>query len=206
MALLMIRHGETASNYERIVQTPETPLNERGLRQARLLAERLVESGPRPTRLIASPLTRARMTAEALARGTGLEIEEQPLLEERNFGGFRGRSYAEIGLDIMAEGVEPPDGESWRVFHRRVDRVWQWIAEEVLAEAARGHVAMVTHGLVCFSLAERHLDLGGAPTPMRWGNASLTVIEPESPHRASLLNCTRHLSGEAADRLAGGHA
>ncbi len=45
MAIFIVRHGETASNAARVVQTPETPLNERGLEQTQRLARRLAEAG-----------------------------------------------------------------------------------------------------------------------------------------------------------------
>jgi broad specificity phosphatase PhoE len=40
MTILLVRHGETAGNASRILQRPDVPLNERGLRQADLLAQR----------------------------------------------------------------------------------------------------------------------------------------------------------------------
>ena len=39
MAIYLVRHGETASNAARVVQTPEVPLSPRGEDQARRLSE-----------------------------------------------------------------------------------------------------------------------------------------------------------------------
>jgi broad specificity phosphatase PhoE len=38
MTILVVRHGETDGNAARILQRPDVPLNERGMRQAEELA------------------------------------------------------------------------------------------------------------------------------------------------------------------------
>jgi broad specificity phosphatase PhoE len=81
------------------------------------------------------------------------------------------------------------------MFHARVDRAW----ERVVACAAelRGNLAVVTHGLVCGSIAGRRLGLpAGESAPERWGNTSVTICEPVPPHTVRLLNCVQHLSGD----------
>jgi hypothetical protein len=53
---------------------------------------------------------------------------------------------------------------------------------------------VVTHGLVCRSLASRHLCLlDGAMVPERWENTSVTIVECAAPWRVTLLNCVAHL-------------
>jgi len=198
--LYLIRHGETEGNRLRIVQPPDLPLNERGLRQAEALARRLRSAGIR--RILSSHLDRARMTAEALARETGASIEIEPLLEERNFGDLRGRAYASLDFDPMALDYEPPGGESWEAFHQRAVRAWRRVAQ---ASAADGDLAVVTHGLVCHSFALHHLRLEPPlACPERWGNTALTEIERRAPWRVRLLNCVRHLDGlaDAVDDVA----
>ena len=67
---------------------------------------------------------------------------------------------------------------------------------QALAAATDGHLAVVTHGLVCRSLAARRLTLadGDAP-PERWENTSLTIVEYPAPWRVRRLNCIAHLDG-----------
>src|SRR6266446_2518609 len=96
-------------------------------------------------------------TAARLHDVTGAPLAFDPLLQERNFGDVRGTPYADLGIDLFAPDYAPPNGETWPAFHARVDRAWARIQE--LAAASRGHLAVVTHGLVCRSLAERHLVL-----------------------------------------------
>ncbi len=198
--LLIVRHGETALNAARIVQAPETPLNERGMVQAERLATRLLKHHQeRPIGcIVASHLRRAEMTAEPVAAALGLPLIIEPLLAERNFGDLRGRAYADIGLDIMEPGYEPPAGEDWPSFHRRVNQAWGRMRE--LARETEGDSVFVTHGLVCHSLALHRLDLGdGVEQPDRWGNTSVTYVENRAPWRATRINCSDHLDAASAD-------
>ena len=190
--LFLIRHGETEGNALRIVQHPHIPLSPRGLVQATRLAQRL--AGESIARIVSSDYARALATAEHLQRATGAPLVVDPLLRERNFGDLRGTPYSELGLDMFAPDYAPPHGESWPVFHDRVDRAWARVQE--LAAASGGRLAIVTHGLVCRSLAARHLVLAdGEPSPERWDNTSLTIVDWPAPCRVRLLNCIAHLDG-----------
>lgn len=201
MSILLIRHGETASNAARIVQTPETPLSPRGSEQARLLGKRL--AGSAITRILASDLARAAMTADALQATTDAPLDLDPLLQERNFGDHRGTPYAELGFDLFAADYAPPAGESWDAFHLRVDCAWERVVD--LAASEPGDLAVVTHGLVCHSLVMRKLTLPdvagerGETGIFRFGNTALTVIEACEPWTVSRLACTGHLDTLTAD-------
>ena len=97
---------------------------------------------------------------------------------------------------MFAPDYAPPNGESWEVFHARVDRAWGRVLGA--AAATDGHLAVVTHGLVCRSLAARHLLLpAGAEVPERWENTGVTIVDAASPWRVSLMNCIVHLDGLA---------
>jgi probable phosphoglycerate mutase len=190
MTILLVRHGETAGNATRVVQRPEIPLNERGIRQAARLAERLLALGFE--HVLCSDLVRARMTAEPL-RARGVAIEEAPVLQERNFGDLRGTPYAELTEDPFAPGYLPPNGESVAVFHRRVAQAFELIA--LRRRALSGSLVVVTHGLVCWAIVENHTPRASA-TPDHFTNAGLTILDPAPPFEARLVNCTQHLAGE----------
>ena len=195
-SIFLIRHGETAGNAARIVQMPDAALSPRGLAQAERLARRLATMGI--ARILASDFARAMTTAEALRRATGAPVELDPLLQERNFGDIRGTPYAQLDFDLFAPDYAPPGGESWPAFHARVDRAWELVQTQ--AAETGGHLAVVTHGLVCRSLAARHLLLPpGDPVPERWENTSLTIVDGPAPWRVRLLNCAVHLDGLASD-------
>ena len=191
MSIFLIRHGETALNAARVVQTPDTPLSERGIAQAEALGRRLAGIGV--AAILSSDLPRALMTAEALRAATGAPISLDPGLQERNFGDVRGQPYTSLGVDILSPTYEPPGGESWADFHARVDAVWPRIL--AARAAAGGNLAVVTHGLVCHVLAEHHLRLPTAEPRTPWRNASLTVLDGRAPWAVQVLNCTAHLDG-----------
>lgn len=186
MAILLVRHGETAGNAARVVQLPEIELNERGLQQAARLAERLLAHGF--VHILCSDLVRARMTAEPL-RARGATIEETPLLQERDFGDLRGRPYAELTEDPFAPDYVPPNGESVPVFHRRVAQAFELIIRR--RRELSGALVVVTHGLVCHALLENHAC--AATLPERFDNTGVTWIDPDPPFTARLVNCTQHL-------------
>ena len=188
--LFLIRHGETEGNALRIVQHPHIPLSPRGLVQAERLARRLAAEGI--AQIVSSDYARAVTTAEHLQRATGAPLVIEPLLRERNFGDLRGRPYAELGFDMFEPDYAPPNGETWEAFHARVDRAWALVQDT--ASRTKGHLAVVTHGLVCRSLAARHLVLPpGEEAPTAWGNTALTIIDHPAPWRVRLLNCIAHL-------------
>ena len=188
--IFLARHGETADNAARVVQLPDAPLSARGMAQAERLARRLAREGV--GHILSSDMARAATTARAVQRATGVPLTFEPLLHERNFGDLRGRAYADLGFDMFEPDYAPPNGETWPVFHARVDRAWARV--QALAAATDGHLAVVTHGLVCRSIAGRHLRLpDGETVPEKWANASVTIVDCPAPWRVQLLNCIAHL-------------
>ncbi len=96
---IFVRHGETAWNREgRVMGRQPVELDERGIAQvkagvplARLLG---------PQFILTSPLRRARQTAEIIAAGLGgIEIVEDPQLEEVRYGKWEGMTYHDLVHD-----------------------------------------------------------------------------------------------------------
>ena len=200
MTILIVRHGETDGNAARILQRADVPLNERGIRQAQLLAQRLSAHGF--VHLLCSDLERARMTAAPIAAISGIAIEENPLLQERNFGDLRGMPYAAFAEDPFGPDVAPPNGENWARFHARVAEAFAFVVNR--RRGLKGTLVVVTHGLVCRALVERHARLSESDVlPERFDNTSITVLHEDAPHAVSLLNCTRHLVTSAIERDGG---
>ena len=96
MAIYLIRHGETAWNAARIVQMPDTPLNDNGFDQAKRVARRMAEADIGG--ILSSDYQRTHSTAEAIAEATGRSIAFEPLLRERHFGDHRGSALVWQGL------------------------------------------------------------------------------------------------------------
>lgn len=208
MNLLLIRHGETALNVARVLQPADTPLSERGIAQAQTLATRLATMGVRA--IISSDLPRALLTAQEIATATGAPLETTPLLQERNFGDWRGRPYDGMAIDPLTMVEAPPNGESSAAFEQRVAAAFAQVVARhaTLGGDGAGVLAVVTHGLVIRALLATHVRLAhGVSPPAHLGNTSLSIVGAQPPHLASLLNCTRHLdaaAGDDAHALSGG--
>jgi probable phosphoglycerate mutase len=212
MSIILVRHGETAGNAGAVIQKPDVPLNDRGLAQAVLVAERLSSLGY--VHILSSDLLRARMTAAALHRKSGATLEESELLQERNFGDLRGTPYSELKTDPFVHDYLPPNGEDGEMFHARVARAFELVVAR--RRELPGTLVVVTHGLVVRAIVERHVDLrssqktsGGltvAEVPRAFHNTSVTVIAADAPHLLQLLNCSAHLEGQSAAARLGGVA
>lgn len=190
MSIFIVRHGETVQNAARVIQVPATPLSASGREQAERLARRMTGCGL--VRIVSSDLARAAETAQCVSARTGVAIEFDPAWRERDFGDLRGTPYSALTLDPFALDYRPPNGEGWAEFHARVDAAWQRVARA--AAQMQGNLLVVTHGLVCRALVERHLALApGASCPARWENAALTEIDAKPPWTVRLLHCTAHL-------------
>jgi 2,3-bisphosphoglycerate-dependent phosphoglycerate mutase len=201
MTIVIVRHGETDGNAARILQRPDVPLNQRGIRQAEQVAERLAARGL--VHILCSDLLRAQMTAAPLAARSGITVEENPLLQERNFGDLRGTAYAALAEDPFGPNFAPPNGEDWPAFHARVAEAFALIVSR--RSGVNGTLVVITHGLVCRALVERHAELAaGTAVPERFDNTGVTVLHEAAPHRVGLINCTRHLAASLeADRVGG---
>ena len=200
MTLLLIRHGETALNAARTLQPADTPLSVRGLTQARALAQRLAGMGI--TGIVSSDLPRALQTAQAIAAATGLPITTSALLQERNFGAWRGLPYDSFDTDPLTCADAPPGGESQPAVAQRVARAFEAVVRmrAALGDARGGTLAVVTHGLVLREMLAMHAALpAGTMLPDHLGNTCVTVIDATAPHAVTLLGCTRHLDTVAPD-------
>jgi broad specificity phosphatase PhoE len=114
-------------------------------------------------------------------------------------------AYAALAEDPFGPDVAPPNGEDWPTFHARVADAFAFIVSR--RRSANGVLVVVTHGLVCRALVERHtLVPAGAVVPERFDNTGITVLHEDAPHRVSLVNCTRHLTTSSDIDRAGGPA
>lgn len=133
-SLILLRHGETPLSAERRFSglgDPDLTLN--GLAQAAAAAEKLSRDPYRPDVIIASPRTRARQTAQAVAARTGLDYEVDEDLRETDFGAWEGHTFTEVQRRWPTElaawltdpDTPPPGGESFTAVAHRVERAQQ---------------------------------------------------------------------------------
>jgi probable phosphoglycerate mutase len=140
--LILVRHGESTGNADGLLLGRiDAPLTERGVAQARTVGP--LVSGA--TRLISSPLRRARDTAEALGIDASIEIDERWI--EVDYGEFDGRPLGAVPDEVWARwrsdpDYRPPGGETLTEAGARVRAA----CEELFAvegEGARGPGAVV---------------------------------------------------------------
>ena len=137
--LILVRHGRTAANAQGLLQGRlDLSLDDVGLLQARNLGWAL--SGA--TRLIASPLLRARETAAMI--GPVVEIDERWV--ELDYGRYDGRPQSNLAPEDWARWREDPTfavegGESLSSLLARV----QPALEELVASARHETVVVVSH-------------------------------------------------------------
>jgi len=201
MAIILVRHGETALNAARVMQPVATPLSARGEAQALALGRRLAQRGGIGA-ILSSDLPRAWRTAEAIADALALPIEPSALLQERNFGDLRGRPYDALGFDPLVMDAAPPGGESAADFAQRLRAAF----DEMLRRHAGldGDLVVVMHGLAIRSLLGGPLRLGAERLlELHLANTSLSIFDAAPPHALQLLNCTRHLDDAVRDDAPG---
>ncbi len=181
--VLLIRHGETDWNASgRWQGQTDVPLNGAGLRQAALLARKLLREGPRPSALWASDLSRALRTSEILGEALGLPTQLEPGLREIDVGRWSGRTSREAALldpELHArihagEDLPRGGGESFGDLCKRAGAAF----DRLVARHPGQRIALVSHGGVVRATLQhavpQRTDLG--IPKLLIGNTSVTIL------------------------------
>lgn len=198
--IIYIRHGETEWNLSGKYQgQTDVALSPRGIAQAEKLAAHF------PVKEIAavycSDLSRARRTAEIIAKPLGLAPVPKKELRELNFGAWEGLRYDEISKrwPIAVEDffrhpdrMEIPGGETFAAVQQRAMGCIQ-----ALCDAHEGAtIAVVAHGAILRTIlsAALHMDLRYVWT-IRQFNTAVSIVRYEDDGWATveLVNSTAHL-------------
>ena len=181
MRIYLIRHGQTDWNIQEKIQgSHDIPLNETGLRQAKLLAAGM-ESRP-VKKIFSSTLKRAMATAEALADKQEAEIIPMPRLMEVEFGVWEGLTWKEIEENYPSEyrhwvmdpsHAAPPGGESEKEIFRRCKTA---IREIITQTGGREDIAVVSHGATLACLVSVMLGPDEEDESIIVENASITTV------------------------------
>lgn len=106
--LLLVRHGETVDNVNRIMQgQTQGCLTARGRQQASEVAALMARE--RIDVFVSSDLRRAIETCEIIAQPHNAEVKTTPLLRERDWGGFTGRYIPDLKDEKWPDDVETID-------------------------------------------------------------------------------------------------
>lgn len=137
--LLLVRHGRTTANAAGLLLgRADPPLDDTGRRQAGWLAAAL----PDVSRVVSSPLARARETAAAF--GITVDVDERWI--ELDYGEWDQRPIDEVSADDWSTwrsdlAFAPPGGESLQELGRRVRSA----CGDLVDEARETDVVVVTH-------------------------------------------------------------
>lgn len=162
--LFLLRHGETDwARERRFAGWREVPLSERGRRQCEAAAQAL--AGTFPAAVYASPLERARTSAEAIAKPHRLEVRVEPAFREMGFGQWEGLTREEVAARFPAEHegwrtapdrFTAPGGEALAAVAERV----RLGLDELKAVHGGETVILVTHAIVTRLIVLDALGLG----------------------------------------------
>jgi alpha-ribazole phosphatase len=197
--LFLARHGQTLWNHvARYQGHTDTPLNDTGATQAKLLSLRLAAE---PLQAVySSDLKRALETARIIAEPHGLVVQTLPQLREINFGAWEGLTHQEIKTrfgDISdrwyaAPGsVRIPDGETFQELRERAyDAV-----KDLVKRHDQSSIAVVTHGATIRAIICALLDIDlNKVFQIRQDNAALNIMDFYGELGVlGLLNDTYHL-------------
>ena len=202
MRLILVRHGVTDWNREgRWQGRLDPPLSDTGRHEATLLAARIAaDADLGPARILASTLSRATATAEAIGEAVGVAVEPEPRLVEIGAGEWEGRTHAELEatdgerylLWRTTAGYGPPGGEPLTDAAARVATLLS-----DLAASGAWPVLLVSHGGILRYLARDLLDLDAERAEaLDIDNASISSAYHDGDlWRLERWNDTLHLLG-----------
>jgi len=131
--IILIRHGQTEDNADRIFSTKDTKLTEKGREQIKN-TKKIVDTLSFD-KVYVSPLYRAIETMEIL----GLEGEKEERIKEVDFGLFEGNSYEALKEKFPEEVKQwdenyinyvTPEGESIKLAYERVTSFLEEISKK----------------------------------------------------------------------------
>lgn len=155
-----VRHGQSVANTTPTFQESDSPLSEKGKEQAETIAKRA--SHLTFEALIASPLARAKQTAEAIQKVSGKVPEYSDLFAEcMKPGGVNGKPFTDAAAEglwrkwqesLYTPGTRIEDGENYADIVARVDA-----GLEYLKDRPEKSLVVVTHGFFLRTLVARVL-------------------------------------------------
>ncbi len=198
--LVLVRHGLTAFTLEnRFSGSGDPPLIEPGRAQARITAAHLKIRGG-IDRIVTSPLSRCRETAQIIAKNLDLDVETDDDLREVEFGAWEGLTYPvvkerwprELAMWLADPSISPPGGESYESLRHRVVA-----AQQRLVNRHRGEsICVVTHSRPVAMFAAVLLEAPlSALYRLQVDNAGITEIDyyEDGPAVLRTFNDISHL-------------
>ncbi len=197
---VLVRHGQTEWNrVERFRGRADVPLNEAGVAQAAATGRRVAAEW-QPAAIYASPLSRAVVTAEAIAVHFDLPVVPLDGLVDIHYGDWQGLTPEEARArwpDLLhawytaPATVQIPGGESLTALRERVMAAIQ----ELASRHADQTIVLVSHTVINRVILLAILGLGNDRFwRLRQDNCAINVFEAEDGDFTLVsLNDTCHL-------------
>lgn len=197
--LTLVRHGQIQANVDRCWHgSTDSPLNGKGVKQAKRVAKYLAARAQRPSAIYCSPLQRCQKTAESISRQLKLPIITEPGLREYSLGVLEGTPFAALESDHQFytklkddPGYAPAEGDSVLSVAERIVPTLKRIHTE---HAEDENIIIVSHGAAMGIAIAALVDSKSS----RWSdylveNCSVTdLVLSADPYLAS-FNHTAHL-------------
>lgn len=127
--IYFLRHGESIANIKQVFagQKENSPLSERGKRQAKEVAKDLLEKKLRPSKIYVSPLLRTQETVQIIIQEAGL-IDTEIIIDERiaeyDMGSLTGTPIRKV---TSFELISAQEAEDSQLFMDRVHNLLEEI-------------------------------------------------------------------------------
>ncbi|MCF7812171.1 class I tRNA ligase family protein [Candidatus Gracilibacteria bacterium] len=136
---IFARHGQTENGAKEICQFPDDSLNEEGRKQAQELAD-FLKKKKNVTKIISSPLPRAKEMAEIVAKKLNLSVEILEELQEFDAGDLCGKPRIPE-TPTTERALQENTGESFQSLLKRAETCWQ----ELQKRESDGAILVVGH-------------------------------------------------------------
>jgi probable phosphoglycerate mutase len=154
--ILLVRHCQSQANADgRLEGRGDSPLSEAGRDQAKRVAAFVASQHAGPASLIASPLSRARATAEEIAALTGWILSHDHRIREADLGHMEDISYADLRTHMIERQLRVFDDtvHGGETLDAVAERFWEALSEALAA--TEGPLVVVSHGYAIHALVER---------------------------------------------------
>ena len=187
--IYFVRHGSTEGNEGNVYQHPETPLSEKGVEQAKILATRF-ETIPLEL-LVTSDMKRALMTAEEISKHNKVPLEKNPLFREiLRPSAVHGKSgedaEAKRIMDEIKSNIDDPtyhhsDEENFFDLKERGVKALEFLEShpsEHIAVVTHGHILRLMLGLIIFGKELTGSTFRNLIKSFYVANTGITVCKP----------------------------
>lgn len=181
MKLYIVRHGESIANaQERIQGRKNYPLSERGIAQARQLAQ--WASTQQIDLIYTSPAKRTMETADIVGEATQIPIESDERLQPMDLGILEDQLPGELDSDLLTtwnrvkamENIHAHGGES---IHDVIERVHPFL-HDITIHHEQHTICVITHNMVKRALVKHLLNIPETELQfLRFPNTAVSLFE-----------------------------